>query len=102
MDVSSTQEAREDVVRALDPQVSGPELLRLAVHRDPAVRVAIATRSDCPMGALIALGHDHAVDVLEALIGNPRTPSSVIRNLADHRDSEVARAALERLRTSLR
>ncbi|MFN3865519.1 MAG: hypothetical protein ACK4MD_02260 [Demequina sp.] len=97
-----TRGASEDVVRALDPQVAGPDLLRLAVHREPTVRAAVATRTDCPMGALISLGNDHCVDVLDALIANPRTPSSVIRNLADHRNPQVSEAAVKRLRNSFR
>ena len=102
MSVSSTRGASEDVVRALDPAVTGADLLRLAVHRSSAVRAAVASRTDCPAGALISLGHDHSVDVLEALIGNPRTPSSVIRNLADHRTARVSEAAVQRLRNSFR
>lgn len=102
MTISSTRGAPEDVVRALDPEVTGPDLLRLAVHRDPTVRAAVATRRDCPMGALISLGHDHSLEVLEALIANPRTPSSVIRNLADHRNPQVSGSAVQRLRNSFR
>lgn len=100
--ISNTRDASEDVMRALDPQVTGAQLLPLAVHKDPAVRAAVASRADCPMGALISLGHDHHVEVLEALIRNMRTPASVIRNLADHRNSAVAEAAVQRLRNSFR
>ncbi len=102
MTVSSTRGAPEDVVRALDPEVTGPDLLRLAVHRDPTVRAAVATRPDCPMGALISLGHDNVPEVLEAVIDNPRTPSSVIRNLADYGDSQISGSAVQRLRNSFR
>ena len=102
MSISSTRGASEDVVKALDPEVTGPDLLRLAVHREPTVRAAVATRGDCPVGALISLGHDHSIEVLEALIGNPKTPSSVIRNLADHRNPQISGAAVQRLRNSFR
>lgn len=87
------------LTRAVDPQIAGADLLSLAVHREPEVRAAIARRTDCPAGALISLGHDHQPQVLMSLIGNPRTPSSVIRNLADHRAADVAEAAEQRLRT---
>lgn len=97
-----TRDASDDLLRARDPQVTGPELLSLAVHRDPYVRAAVAARGDCPPGALISLGHDHQVVVLEALIANPRTPSSVIRNLGDHRNQRVADLAVQRLRNSFR
>lgn len=72
--------------------------MSLAVHREPDVRAALARREDCPTGALISLGHDHRQEVLLALIGNRRTPSSVLRNLADHHVALVALAAEERLR----
>src|SRR5690606_10675189 len=100
--LSNARNTSEDVMRALDPQVTGAELLPLAVHKDPAVRAAVASRTDCPMGALISLGHDHQVPVLEALIRNPRTPASVVRNLADHRNPAIAEAAVQRLRNSFR
>ena len=83
---------------AQDPEVTGASLLSLAVHRDASVRAAVAQRVDCPVGALISLGHDHREEVLLALITNPRTPSSVVRNLADHRVERVALAAEQRLR----
>ena len=59
-------------------------------------------RTDCPAGALISLGHDYDASVLRALLGNPRTPSSVVRRLADHRDLAIADAAVQRLRNSFR
>ena len=94
----STQDFQVALDRAMQADVSSTELLSLAVHREPAVRAAIARRTDCPAGALISLGHDHRPEVLLALITNPRTPSSVVRNLADHRSQLVADAAEERLR----
>lgn len=84
--------------RAMQPDIATSELLSLSLHREPAVRAAVARRADCPAGALISLGHDHRPEVLLALISNPRTPSSVVRNLADHRAQQVAIAAEERLR----
>lgn len=95
----STQDYQAALERAMLPDVTSTELLSLAVHREPAVRAAIARRTDCPAGALISLGHDHRPEVLLALIANPRTPSSVVRNLADHRSQQVADAAEQRLRS---
>ncbi len=100
--LSSTRGASEDLARALDPHVVGQDLLPLAVHRDAKVRAAVASRTDCPMGAIIALGHDHDIRVLEAVIRNVRTPSSVIRSLADSRNSRIAEQAVQRLRNSFR
>jgi hypothetical protein len=54
------------------------------------------------MGAIIALGHDHDIRVLEAVIRNVRTPSSVIRSLADSRNSRISEQAVQRLRNSFR
>lgn len=102
MGISPARGASEDVVRALDPEITGSDLLPLAVHRSPAVRAAVASRADCPMAALISLGHDHDHEVLRALIANPRTPSSVIRKLADHRTVAISDAAVQRLRNSFR
>lgn len=92
----------EDLLRAQDPTVKGQELLPLAVHRDAKVRAVVAARPDCPMGALIALGHDTDSRVLEALVRNIRTPSSVIRSLAESRNRGVAQLALSRLQHSFR
>ncbi|GIG54805.1 hypothetical protein [Demequina activiva] len=102
MGISPARGASEDVAKALDPDLASAELLRLAVHRSAQVRAAIASRSDCPVAALISLGHDHDQHVLRALIGNPRTPSSVVRNLADHRVTAISDAAVQRLRNSFR
>ena len=97
--VVSAQDYQLALERATQPDVTSSELLSLAVHREPAVRAAIARRNDCPAGALISLGHDHRPEVLLALISNPRTPSSVVRNLADHRTQQVSDAAEQRLRS---
>lgn len=99
---SQTRVSSEELGRALDPGVTGTDLLPLAAHRDPAVRAAVASRTDCPMGALISLGHDQHMDVLQALLSNAKAPSSVIRKLADHRNPKVADAAVQRLRNSFR
>ncbi len=90
----------EDVARAMDPGVTGSELLPYAVHRSAFVRAAVAARTDCPAGALISLGHDQDVSVLEVLLRNVRTPSSVVRALADHRNQKIAGLAAQRLRNS--
>ena len=102
MGMSPARGASEDVIRALEPDLDGQDLLRLAVHRSPAVRAAAASRADCPIAALMSLGHDHDHDVLRSLIANPRTPSSVIRKLADHRSTDISDAAVQRLRNSFR
>ncbi len=96
------RDASDDVMRALDPDVTGSALLTFAVHRNPRVRAAVAARIDCPVGALISLGHDPDPVVLEALLGNVRTPSSAVRALADHRNPRISDLAVQRLRNGYR
>lgn len=98
----SANDVAVDVARALDATVTGADLLPLAAHRAAVVRAAVASRHDCPMGALISLGHDHDVSVLEALLRNPKTPASTVRSLADHRNSRVSDLAVQRLRNTYR
>ncbi|MFV0633571.1 hypothetical protein [Demequina sp.] len=101
MGFTPTRGAFEYIAKAQDPEVTGPELLTLAVHRNSAVRTAVASRPDCPVSALISLGHDSDHGVLRALIANPRTPLSVMRALADHRNTEISGSAVQRLRNGL-
>ncbi len=101
-DLSHAQDASEDVRRALDPQTAGSDLMQFAVHRTAAVRAAVAARQDCPVAALTSLGFDHDRTVLEALLRNPKTPSSVVRKLADNRDPRVSDLAVQRLRNAFR
>lgn len=98
----SARDAAADAARAADPSVTGADLLPLAAHRNAAVRATVAGRTDCPMGALISLGHDHDLSVLEALLRNPKTPASTVRALADHRNSRVSDLAVQRLRNAFR
>ncbi|WP_084105068.1 hypothetical protein [Demequina sp. NBRC 110056] len=102
MGISPARRAAEDVERARDPRLAPPDLLRLAVHRSASVRATVAGRADCPVGALISLGHDTDHAVLRALIDNPRTPASVVRSLADHRSTAISDAAVQRLRNGYR
>lgn len=102
MGLPPAQGTAEDEARAVDPAVTDAALLPFAVHRSARVRAAVAARKDCPIGALISLGHDHDQSVLEAVLRNVRTPSSVVRGLADHRDPRVADLAVQRLRNSYR
>jgi len=99
--MSPAKRATDDIARALDPNITGVDLLPLAVHRNPEVRAAVASRPDCPMGALLALGHDRNPDVLGALVRNGRAPETLIRQLAEHRRSEIRDAALMRLKRNL-
>ncbi|WP_084038472.1 hypothetical protein [Demequina sp. NBRC 110053] len=102
MSTSPAGPVSEELELVHDAGLASQDLLRLAVDRRPSVRAAVARRSDCPVAALMSLGHDRDPEVLRALIANPRTPASVIRALADHRTPAIADAAVQRLRNSLR
>lgn len=95
---AADQLQRDELARAAE--AFGPELLTFATHHNPEVRAVVAARKDCPVSAFIALGYDHAPEVLHALLANSATPSSVVRKLADHRDPQVSEAATQRLRNS--
>ncbi|MFV0287521.1 MAG: hypothetical protein ACK5IM_14220 [Demequina sp.] len=96
------RQSADEVLAARAEDLPHEELLRFAVHRDPQVRATVAGRADTPAGALISLGYDSSPDVLMALLANPRTPSSVVRKLSDHRLSLIAEAAVQRLRNNYR
>lgn len=102
MELPYARSTSGDLARAKDPEVTGNELLPYAVHHSADVRAAVAARTDCPMGALISLGHDREPVVLEVLLRNVRTPSSVVRALTDHRNQRIADLAAQRLRNSFR
>lgn len=98
----STVALSDDVARALDPSATFADLLGFCVHPDPAVRAAVASRADSPLGALLALGHDRNIEVLAALVRNPRASETLIRQLAEHRNPDIRDAALMRLKRSMR
>nr|WP_234986570.1 hypothetical protein [Demequina sp. NBRC 110055] len=100
--MSPMRDTADAAVLAQDPSLESAELLTLAAHRDPQVRAAVAARTDAPMAALMSLGYDPSLDVLHALLRNPRTPSSVVRKLSDHRNAALADAAVQRLRNGYR
>ena len=87
----------EDTARALDPSVTGTELVALAAHRDAKVRAVIAARADAPMASLISLAHERDDRIHEALVDNPKSPLWVIRKLATDGKSKIRRRAQERL-----
>lgn len=92
--------AADDVSRALHPSVRGMELVALAVHRDMAVRAAVASRVDAPMATLISLAHERDTGVLEALLDNPSSPLFVVQKIAlDAPRRETRERAVTRLRT---
>lgn len=88
----------EDRARALDPATSKAELVRLAAHRDPAVKAAVASRWDCPLASMLSLVLEDDVRVLEALATNPHAPRSVLEPLSAHKREQIRVLASRRLR----
>lgn len=89
----------EDVARALDPAVTGVELVALAAHRERDVRAAVASRADAPLASLISLAHETDAETLEALVSNPSSPAFVLRKIATDAPRAATReAAIARLR----
>ncbi|WP_156163821.1 hypothetical protein [Demequina maris] len=117
-------EARDDGLRAvvMEARADGlprSRILELAQHREPAVREAVASRPDCPLGMQASLAHDRRtsvrvalaagpglagaiagvlakdreLSVLKALARNSATPRHVLERLAAHRREDVARLA---------
>ncbi|WP_156160612.1 hypothetical protein [Demequina soli] len=122
--VPVASERADDGLRAVVNEARADGLARarvmeLARHREPAVREAIASRADCPLGMQATLAHDRRasvrvalaaggglaaaiarvladdkdVAVLKALARNAATPRPVLETLAAHRREEVARLA---------
>lgn len=115
--------SRPEVLAALDPSLTKPQILELGSSRNMAVRAAIATREDCPLGLMVTLAHDYATevrvavasnpaamrsvmqylaadkstDVVTAVISNPSLPADILEDLAFHKKAEVRAAATARL-----
>lgn len=93
-----TRQADEGLAHATDPRTPRMELVHLASHKRPEVRVAVAMRRDCPLATMLSLVHDDHDDVLEALALNPSAPQAVLEALLTHRRDGVRALAARRLR----
>lgn len=67
-------------------------LQRLALAKDPEVRLALARRADCPMGILATLAFDRVADVRVAVAANGRITLAVAEHLATDRHPGVLKA----------
>ncbi|WP_062200771.1 hypothetical protein [Demequina salsinemoris] len=97
MAISFARSKREDLARALDPSTVPGDLVTLAMHKNDAVRVAVASRPDCPMATMVLLAQDKDADVLEALVYNESASESVLQMLADTRRGAIRAVARQRL-----
>ena len=87
----------EELLRAVDPDVTGADLVSLASSRDNAVKAALAARLDCPMASMFSLAQENDQKILEALARNPSAPRGVVVHLAQNRRPQVRDLALKRL-----
>lgn len=67
-------------------------LQKLAMHRHPDVRAAVARRLDCPIGVLASLAHDRVTSVRCAVASNPRLVTAVAEQLMRDRDVAVLKS----------
>lgn len=88
----------EDRLRALDPQTSLAELVHLAAHRDPAVKVVVASRGDRPLASMFSLVQETDKRVLEALAANVSAPRPVLQLLSVHQRESIRSVAARRLK----
>jgi hypothetical protein len=91
----------EDLARAEDPNVTGAELVGLATHRSTAVKIAVASRRDCPMASMFSLAQEEDPKILEALLHNENVPHGLVVHLAQNRRAHVRTLALRRLEGEL-
>ncbi|WP_430867695.1 hypothetical protein [Demequina aurantiaca] len=77
---------------AINPDLDRARLMELATSRSTAIREAIASRSDCPLGVLAALAHDHRTSVRCEVAANPSMPRAIAEVLMRDRDASVLKA----------
>ncbi|WP_084124461.1 hypothetical protein [Demequina sp. NBRC 110054] len=99
MAISFARSKGEDLARAQDPSTVPADLVTLAMHKSDAVRVAVASRADCPMATMLVLAQDKDGGVLEALVHNASASETVLQMLADSRRGAIRSEARRRLGT---
>jgi hypothetical protein len=87
----------DQLQRARDPLTPAADLVGLSLDRDPAVKAAVAGRSDCPLATLCNLAQEADARVLEAAASNPSLPLRILEQLADHKRPTVRAVARQRL-----
>lgn len=98
MAITFARNVDDGLARATDPRTARIDLVRLASHRKPEVRAAVAARRDCPLATMLNLVHDPHLHVLESLALNPSAPRVVLEALASHRRENVRTLVARRLR----
>lgn len=94
--VPVASEARDDGVRALVMEarsdgLARPRILELAQHKEAAVREAIASRPDCPLGMQASLAHDRRASVRVSLAAGAGLAGSIAAVLVGDREPAVSR-----------
>lgn len=115
--------ASPEVAEASADAITRERLVELGASHNKMVREIVAARADCPLGLLVTFAHDHvvsvrvavasnpialrsvmaylsadrAIEVVEALIGNPSLPPEILNEIAFHRKGRVRDVAAIRL-----
>lgn len=82
----------EQLREAYSDTVTTARLHELAMHRDSAVREAVARRVTCPIGVLAALADDAAEEVRVAAVSNPRAVRAIFEHVMVDKSPRVLRA----------
>ena len=96
---SSAPGASPDIVRAQAPELTKAELLEFGASKNRLVRGVVASRPDCPLGLMVTLAHDFDTDVRIGVAGNASALESVLRYLAADKNVDVVLAVIENPRT---
>lgn len=95
MDIREAHEptpAKPEVEEATTATNSPQRLVELASSKDTNVRIAVASRPDCPMGLLATLVYDRKTEVRVAVAANPNVVTAVAEQLATDKERQVLMA----------
>ncbi len=93
MDIREAHHDAKAEETAAAPEPATPHrLVELASSKDVNVRIAVASRPDCPMGLLATLVYDRKPEVRMAVAANPNLVTAVADQLATDKDRQVLMA----------
>lgn len=99
---TSPAPARAQAQAPAEPEPATPHrLVELASSKDMNVRIAVASRPDCPMGLLATLVYDRKVEVRMAVASNPNLVTAVAEQLATDKERQVLMALVANPRVEL-
>ncbi len=77
---------------AIGANLTTARMMQLATSKSNAIREAIGARTDCPLGVLAALAHDHKAGVRASVAANSTTARAILEHLMGDRDVTVVKA----------